>query len=44
VIKKVNCKYKAEQNLLYTYEEDVHPLERSINAFETGKKISPSLD
>jgi hypothetical protein len=40
----MNCKYKAEQKLLYTYEEDIHPLKRSINAFETGIKISPSLD
>ena len=40
----MNCKYKQEQELLYTYEEDIHPLERSIKAFETGICISPSLD
>lgn len=40
----MNCKYKEEQNLLYTYENDIHPLERSVDAFETGVKISPVLD
>lgn len=40
----MKCKYDVEEKLLYTYEKDIHPLNRSINAFETGNKISPSLD
>jgi 2-polyprenyl-3-methyl-5-hydroxy-6-metoxy-1,4-benzoquinol methylase len=40
----MKCKYKAEQKLLYTYEDDIHSLERNIKAFNTGKCVSPSLD
>lgn len=38
------CKYKEEQELLYTYENDIHILENNINSFKTGLKISPSLN
>lgn len=40
----MKCKYREEEKLLYTYEEDIHPLQRSIEAFETGNTISPSLN
>jgi len=40
----MKCKYIEEEKLLYTYENDIHLLNQSINSFETGNKISPSLD
>ena len=40
----VDIKYQKEADLLHTYEDDIHSMDRSIKALKTGKCMSPALD
>lgn len=42
--KKMKCKYKEEEKMLPEYENDLHDLDRCLNALRSGSCFSPSLN